>query len=456
MSKTCFIYCRISQDREGRRLGVARQEEDCRELAERLGYHVAEVFIDNDISASTRSKKPRPEFDKMMRLAPGIDGILSYSSGRLTRRPMESERLIQLYEEHGTLIHYVNARDNDLSTARGRSRARDDARRDAEEAEEISERVKRDVDRRISEGVPHGGNRSFGWTRDHKLDEVEAPILAELAARALAGESLKSLGRDLYERNIPQVRWHPPLALKPWPYQVVRKMLTNPRIAGIRTHKGREVGKATWPAIVDEATWQGLKALFADSSRHSGGTAGRVYLLTGLARCGECDAPVGMRSSSSKERGKRRRYCCSRCGLYRLVEPVDLYVASAVVRMLEDYRETPETVDAQTLQAVEDLRARIKLAREEFAQDDTVTPQDLRETLRLLRGRLESEEAKLALSRRSHVLAGVTGPEAAAAWGALGLDRRRALVDSLVEVRLHRAPAGRKPFSRETVEITAR
>ncbi|MER5688882.1 hypothetical protein [Streptomyces sp. NPDC002205] len=31
------IYCRISQDRGGAGLGVARQEEDCRALCARLG-----------------------------------------------------------------------------------------------------------------------------------------------------------------------------------------------------------------------------------------------------------------------------------------------------------------------------------------------------------------------------------------------------------------------------------
>lgn len=31
------IYCRISQDGEGSGLGVSRQEEDCRELADRRG-----------------------------------------------------------------------------------------------------------------------------------------------------------------------------------------------------------------------------------------------------------------------------------------------------------------------------------------------------------------------------------------------------------------------------------
>ncbi|MDQ1621846.1 MAG: hypothetical protein QOH19_264, partial [Actinomycetota bacterium] len=34
MPRTAFIYCRISNDKTGAGLGVQRQEEDCRELAE--------------------------------------------------------------------------------------------------------------------------------------------------------------------------------------------------------------------------------------------------------------------------------------------------------------------------------------------------------------------------------------------------------------------------------------
>ena len=51
------VYCRISDDREGRELGVQRQEEDCRARATREGWAVGEVFTDNDLSASTRSRR---------------------------------------------------------------------------------------------------------------------------------------------------------------------------------------------------------------------------------------------------------------------------------------------------------------------------------------------------------------------------------------------------------------
>jgi DNA invertase Pin-like site-specific DNA recombinase len=58
------IYVRISQDREGAGLGVARQEEDCRALCERKGWQVAGVYADNDVLAYTG--KPRPAWNRFL------------------------------------------------------------------------------------------------------------------------------------------------------------------------------------------------------------------------------------------------------------------------------------------------------------------------------------------------------------------------------------------------------
>jgi site-specific DNA recombinase len=50
------VYARSSSDREGAGLGVARQEEDCLALCNRLGWQVTEVYPDNDASACIRKK----------------------------------------------------------------------------------------------------------------------------------------------------------------------------------------------------------------------------------------------------------------------------------------------------------------------------------------------------------------------------------------------------------------
>ncbi|MBW0009097.1 MAG: recombinase family protein, partial [Pseudonocardiales bacterium] len=88
------IYCRISLDRAGAGLGVARQQEDCRELAERLGWPVADVYVDNDVSAY--SGKPRPAWQQLLAHVESgtVDAVLCWHVDRLTRSPRELEDVI--------------------------------------------------------------------------------------------------------------------------------------------------------------------------------------------------------------------------------------------------------------------------------------------------------------------------------------------------------------------------
>src|SRR5436190_22326395 len=120
--KRAAVYCRISKDAEKRGEGVERQRADCEALVKRLRARVVAVYEDNDIGASTKSKKRRPGFDAMIAAveAGEVDVIVAYSNSRLTRRPLEFETLIQLHERTGARIATVASGEDDLSTADGR------------------------------------------------------------------------------------------------------------------------------------------------------------------------------------------------------------------------------------------------------------------------------------------------------------------------------------------------
>src|SRR5262245_55540557 len=143
-------YRRISDDPEGRALGVTDQGDDIDRLAKRLGLTVVGDYVDNDISASTRTTKERPDYDRMLAdaRAGAFDVIMCYSSSRLTRRPRENEDLIELAQRYGIRYVYVQSPEWDLNTADGREYARMAAVRDAAESERISERVQRAARRR--------------------------------------------------------------------------------------------------------------------------------------------------------------------------------------------------------------------------------------------------------------------------------------------------------------------
>src|SRR5437879_2212926 len=94
------IYCRISADREGARLGVARQEADCRPLCERLGYppERIRVYSDNDLSAY--SGKPRPAYRNLLRdMESGeVTLVTAWHTDRLHRSNKELAHFVEIVE----------------------------------------------------------------------------------------------------------------------------------------------------------------------------------------------------------------------------------------------------------------------------------------------------------------------------------------------------------------------
>lgn len=461
MSARAGIYARISDDPEGLALGITRQVEDCRTRAQRDGYDVTVVYPENDRGASTRSKKHRPKYDDMLDAirAGQLDVVIAYSNSRLTRRPMEFEELIKLHEQTGVRYLTVVSGDDDLATADGRMVARIKAAVDAAEAERISERVARAALQRAEQGRGNGGGRPYGWSAEdrRKLDPFEHAVILEASERLLAGESVRSVVRDLNDKGIPTARWHPPLTITPWSPTALRGLMANPRLDGTRIYKGEIVGKGDWQPALSEGTARQLRDLLTDPLRRtSPGNVAR-NLLTGIARCGLCDRTVSIKIVSQTGRPKRARYWCEPCGLWRTKDPVDEYVSGYVVGLLETLGDEPDPgIDQVAVARVEKLRKRISATRAAFVADDTMAPDDLLKVLRPMNERLRQEEASLTPSRRPAILRHASGPGATDAWATLPLDRKRAIIGELVDVRLLRGKRGSSVFEPASVVITRR
>ncbi len=61
------VYTRISSDPSGQRAGVERQRVDCEEYCLTRDWQVAELFEDNDYSASSGRRRPGPRADARRR-----------------------------------------------------------------------------------------------------------------------------------------------------------------------------------------------------------------------------------------------------------------------------------------------------------------------------------------------------------------------------------------------------
>jgi site-specific DNA recombinase len=443
------IYCRISSDREGLELGVERQQEDCRDLAVRHGLTVVEVFVDNDVSASTKARKERPEYRRMLADAREgrFDTIVAYTTSRLTRKPRENEDLIELAESHGISYQYVRSPAVDLNTAAGRRYARWSAANDAGEAEETAERVARAKLQAATQGKFRGGRRPFGFEPDGvTLREAEAAEIRHATEQALAGVSLAGIARDLNARRVATSTG------KAWTGREVGRLLARARNAGLVERHGEILGPAQWPAIVDEGTWRAVRAMLADPGRLTTPGPTRRWLLSGIAKCGVCGSGVLVTSTRNRAGGRWPVYTC-RPGRHvaRACEQVDALVNDLVVARLS----RPDAVDLLAVDAGVDvgelhrtaagLRARLDELAGLFARG-VVDARQLERGTTDLRAQLETVEGQLAAAASKSVFHGVVDvDDVGEVWAGLSLERRRAVVSALVEVTILKARRGRTP-----------
>lgn len=445
-------YLRISDDREGSGLGVARQRADCEALAEREGWRLTDIYTDNDLSAY--NGRVRPEYGRLLTdlHAGHVKAVIAWHPDRLYRSVRDLEDFIDAVEHAGAQVRTVTAGNVDLSTASGRMNARIGATVARHESEHKAERVRRKMAELAESGKSNGGPRTFGYEPDHAtVREEEAALVREAVARALAGESLRSIARDWNERGIPTVR-----GAQGWTYQAMRRMLLSPRHAGLRTHRGEVVGPAAWPAIIasddHERLVRHLKPGRAPANRV------RNRLLTGLVHCGRCGGRLYAKNAGS---GTRLYRCVrdpgrgqgSACGRLAVVsEPLDDEVGAQVLAVLsgpgltealqaaagadEQRRELSECL-ASDEQRLADLAADYaagEITRGEWAAARATLTNRIDETRR----RLDSDE-------RTGVLAQLPASEEALRqrWEASDVTWRRAVVDAVVE-RVDVAPKGHR------------
>lgn len=447
------IYCRISRDREGAELGVARQREDCEALAAQLGAAVVTVYSDNDLSAY--SGKPRPGYRQMLEdLREGrADTVLAWHTDRLHRSPVELEEYIDVCEPGNVQTRTVKAGHLDLSTATGRMIARQLGVQARYEVERMVERQRRKRDEMAAAGKHFGGRRPFGWEADGMTPiDFEFDCIRDAAHAVLAGASMRSIAAGWEARGIKTSTG------SEWTGVGLRDVLLRPRNAGLIVHRGEEGGPALWPAPLDEATWRSVAAILKDPARRKVPLGRRrEFLGTGIYLCGMCGHTVISSASNTTPPGSDRPYwptyrCKSRRHLSRrrdlLDDLVQLEILGRIAKpdAVDLLAEREDPVDVRGAQR--DMReARETL--DELAEAIGAGAMDLRSWQLASEGarkRLADAEALLSRAVKVNPVAGLVGAEdPLAAWNAFDMSRRRAVVRYLMTVTLLPARRGRQP-----------
>nr|WP_249277197.1 recombinase family protein [Rhodococcus sp. 06-621-2] len=467
------IYCRISRDKAGEGLGVERQEKDCRALAERLGWEVAGVYVDNSVSAY--SGVPRPNYSKLLQdIGSGkVTGVLAWAPDRLHRSPVELEEYITATTVGRDVpTQTVQSGAWDLSTASGQAVAVTLSAWARYESRHKGDRIRRAREQAARAGKNNGGRRCYGYEPDGvTVREAEAEVVAGMVAELLAGASLRAIVADLNERGVSTTT-----GKSAWTSTAVRHLLKSPRIAGLSSHHGEVVGIAQWPALVPVEQWQAVQGILSDPSRKTNNAGGAVkWLGSGIYRCGVCGSDqvrVYHRDGRTRYRCKNRTRGDASAHVGREQAPLDLFVETLVVERLQqpDFRAAiaPKSVDVD-VEALTVQRRAVQVRMEQLAgmfADGELTRAQLASGSERCRLQLDELDDQIARAVTDGPFSDLPGPEhIAGVWwgvgpdraGGLSLDRRRRILDALMTVTILPVPPGRAPggvyFRPEGVQI---
>jgi DNA invertase Pin-like site-specific DNA recombinase len=116
MEKRAAIYVRVSTDKQT----VANQEQELRQVAERRGWQVVEVYSDAGISGS-KGRDQRPGLDQMLKDASKrrFDVVMAWAIDRLGRSLIDLLGTIQGLEACGVDL-YLDQQAIDTTTPAGR------------------------------------------------------------------------------------------------------------------------------------------------------------------------------------------------------------------------------------------------------------------------------------------------------------------------------------------------
>lgn len=369
-------YARLSKVPEtGELEKVETQQADNRAAIERRGGVLGEELSDG-LSAWNRRVR-RPGWERLLaRVESGVsDGIVVWHTDRLFRQPRDLEALIEL-GERGFKVACAHG-ERDLAEPDDRFILRIEVAHAARSSDDTSRRIKRRFAAQRAAGRPQsGGPRRFGFPgveiTPSGPDGERVPVSAELVEREraairdavaaiLAGVSVGQIARDWNAAGLRTA------AGREWVQVTVRETLRRPTLAGLIEHDGELVARMDGEAIIDQRSFERLRALFA--SRRRGRVAGERYLASGIARCGLCGNKLsahGQPGKPHRDGGTRAVYWCNTqrrgCGrVYVDVRHLDRELREFTTRRLSDPRHAAALTAArsQTAQRLSEVQDEI-------------------------------------------------------------------------------------------------
>jgi hypothetical protein len=226
------------------------------------------------------------------------------------------------------------------------------------------------------------------------------------------------------------------------------------------------VGPAEWPAIVSEDVWRATVALLTDASRKTSPDTGygRLWLGSGVYRCGVCGATMCSAGTAYRAKdGVRRRIvyrCSTRKHVARYATPVDELVTQFIV----GYLSRPDSIALLLDDAAPDFAALESEARAvrqrldglaRLFTDGSLDEISVKREAERLREKLAEIEVSQSHRSRGPLLRDlVTSDDVEATWQSLPLSRQQAVLAELVTITVRpQERQGARIFDPDLIDI---
>lgn len=306
------LYVRVSttsQLEEG--YSVEEQKAKLESYCDIKDWHIYKVYTDGGFSGSTTE---RPALEQLIKDAQSklFDTVLVYKLDRLSRSQKDTLYLIEdIFLKNN--IEFVSLLENfDTSTPFGRAVIGLLSVFAQLEREQIKERMQLGKLGRAKSGKSMmWAKTSYGYnynkdTGTMTVNEYEALAVKEIFTSYLAGMSITKL-RDKINEEYPKQ--------PSWSYRTIRGILANPVYCGLNQYKGQTF-QGTHKPIISLADFEQTQRELAKRQQTAKELSNprpfqAKYMLSGLAQCGYCHAPLKVILGQKRKDGTRfKRYEC--------------------------------------------------------------------------------------------------------------------------------------------------
>lgn len=306
------LYVRVSttsQLEEG--YSIEEQKAKLESYCDIKDWHVYKVYTDGGFSGSTTE---RPALEQLIKDAQSklFDTVLVYKLDRLSRSQKDTLYLIEdIFLKNN--IEFVSLLENfDTSTPFGRAVIGLLSVFAQLEREQIKERMQLGKLGRAKSGKSMmWAKTSYGYNYDKEtgsmtVNEYESLAVKEIFTSYLAGMSITKL-RDKINEEYPKQ--------PAWSYRTIRGILANPVYCGLNQYKGQTF-QGTHKAIISLVDFEQTQRELAKRQQTAKELSNprpfqAKYMLSGLAQCGYCHAPLKVILGQKRKDGTRfKRYEC--------------------------------------------------------------------------------------------------------------------------------------------------